>query len=57
VLCAAHLGRLRDAIAVEDDARIAFAAVPDPFGALSLLTPEERERVNAALTRRPHRAG
>jgi hypothetical protein len=57
VLCAAHLGRLRDAIAAEDDARIAFAAVPDPFGALSLLTPEERERVNAALTRRPHRAG
>jgi hypothetical protein len=48
---------LRDAIAAEDDARIAFAAVPDPFGALSLLTPEERERVNAALTRRPHRAG
>jgi hypothetical protein len=56
VMCAAHLARLRDAIAAEDDARIAFAAVPDPFGALSLLTPEERERVDVALERRPHRA-
>jgi hypothetical protein len=55
VMCAAHLARLRDAIAAEDDARIAFAAVPDPFGALGLLTPEERERVDAALERRPHR--
>jgi hypothetical protein len=57
VLCAAHLARLRDAIAAGDDARIAFAAVPDPFGALSRLTPEERERVDAALARRPHRPG
>jgi len=57
VLCAAHLARLRDAIAADDDARIAFAAVPDPFGARRLLTPEESERVDAALARRPHRPG
>ena len=30
VLRAAHLARLREAIAAGDDARIAFAAVPDP---------------------------
>ena len=41
VLRAAHLARLREALADGDDARIAFAAVPDPYGALSLLTPEE----------------
>lgn len=57
VLCAAHLARLREAIAANDDARIAFAAVPDPFGALSLLTPEERERVDAALARQPNDPG
>ena len=57
VLRAAHLARLREALAAGDDARIAFAAVPDPYGALSLLTPEERERVDGALERRPHRAG
>ena len=34
VMRAAHLARLREAIADEDEARIAFAAVPDPFGAL-----------------------
>ena len=28
-------------------------AVPDPYGALSLLAPEEMERVNSALARRP----
>ena len=57
VLCAAHLARLREAIAADDDARISFAAVPDPFGARRLLTPEESERVDAALARRPHRVG
>jgi hypothetical protein len=56
VLRAAHLARLREALADGDEARIAFAAVPDPYGALSLLTPEEMERVNSALARRPHRA-
>jgi hypothetical protein len=57
VLRAAHLARLRETLAGGDEARIAFAAVPDPYGALSLLTPEERERVESALERRPHRAG
>jgi hypothetical protein len=57
VLRAAHLARLREALADGDEARVAFAAVPDPYGALSLLTPEERERVNSALASRPHRAG
>jgi hypothetical protein len=49
VLRAAHLARLREALADGDDARVAFAALPDPYGALSLLTPEESERVDAAL--------
>jgi hypothetical protein len=57
VLRAAHLARLREALADGDEARVAFAAVPDPYGALSLLTPEERARVESALERRPHRAG
>jgi hypothetical protein len=56
ILRAAHLTRLQEALADGDEARIAFAAVPDPYGALSLLTPEEMERVNSALARRPHRA-
>jgi hypothetical protein len=57
VLRAAHLARLREAIAAGDDARIAFAAFPDPYDARRLLTPEEVERVDAAFSRRPHRAG
>ena len=57
VLRAAHLARLREALADGDEARIAFAAVPDPYGALSLLTRDEMERVNNALARRPHRSG
>jgi hypothetical protein len=57
VLCAAHLARLREALADGDEARIAFAAVPDPFGARRLLTPEESDRVDAALARRPHHQG
>lgn len=57
VLRAAHLARLREALADGDEARVAFAAVPDPYGALGLLTPEERERVESALERRPDRAG
>src|SRR5215212_5969109 len=55
VLRAAHLARLREALEDGGDARIAFAAVPDPYGALNLLAPEERERVDAALERRPDR--
>ena len=48
VLRAAHVARLRDAIAADDDARIASAAVPDPYGALQVLAPEERQRVENA---------
>ena len=56
VLRVAHLARLREAIATDNDARIRSAAMPDPYGACSLLTPEENNRVEQALTRRPHRA-
>ena len=49
VLRAAHLARLREALASDHDARIAGAANPDPYGARALLTPEERERVERAL--------
>jgi hypothetical protein len=57
VLRTAHLARLREAIAADDDARICSAAMPDPYGARGLLTPEENRRVDQALTHRPHRPG
>jgi hypothetical protein len=57
VLRAAHLARLREAITAGDDTRIAFAAIPDPFGARRLLTADESERVDAALARQPQRSG
>jgi serine/threonine protein kinase len=41
VLRAAHLERLREALASSDDARIAAAADPDPFLVRQLLTEEE----------------
>jgi hypothetical protein len=50
VLRAAHLARLREAIATGDDARIASAADPDPYGVRGLLLPEEAPRVARALT-------
>jgi hypothetical protein len=50
VLRAAHLARLREALASGNEARIASAAIPDPFDARSLLSPEEGERVQAAVT-------
>jgi hypothetical protein len=52
VLRAAHLGRLREAIASDDDASIASAAVPDTYGAISLLTADERARVAEVLSTR-----
>jgi hypothetical protein len=52
VLRAAHLSRLREAIAANDDARIASAADPDPYGVRRHLTSAEAERVAQALTRR-----
>ena len=50
VLRAAHVARLREALATGSDAQIASAAVPDPYDARLLLTPPEAERVDAALT-------
>ena len=55
VLRAAHLARLREAIAADDDARIALAADPDPYDTLPLLSEEESDRVRAALERIPPR--
>jgi hypothetical protein len=57
VLRAAHLGRLLEAISSGDDARIASAADPDPYGALPLLASHERERVADALAARRGPAG
>ena len=49
VLRAAHLARLREALATGNVARIVSAAIPDPYGARSLLSPDETERVDRAL--------
>jgi hypothetical protein len=46
-LRAAHLARLREALATNDSARIAAAATPDPHDARSLLTADEAARVAA----------
>ncbi len=54
VLRAAHLARLREAIATDDDARIASATIPDPYDARLLLTPDEEERVQTAVARGRH---
>ena len=45
VLRAAHLARLRDALGSGDPAEIAAAAWPDPYGAIDLLTDDERSVV------------
>ncbi len=47
-LRAAALARLREALASGDPAVIRAAAHPDPFGALALLTDEERRAVQSA---------
>lgn len=51
VLRAAHLERLREAIASGGESNIAAAADPDPFLVRELLTPEEAALVAAVLTR------
>ncbi len=51
VLRAAHLERLREALASGDDARIAAAADPDPFLVLQLLAEQEATRVMIVLER------
>lgn len=55
VLRAAHLGRLRDALASDDAAAIAAASDPDPFDALSRLSAVERDRVEHAQRLRGRR--
>jgi hypothetical protein len=50
VLRAAHLARLREALASGNEARISSAAIPDPYGATTLLSPEENQRVDRALS-------
>ncbi|MFT4037824.1 MAG: phosphotransferase [Thermomicrobiales bacterium] len=57
VLRAAHLERLREALATGEDSRIAAAADPDPFAARDLLTPEEAAKATAALARVRARPG
>jgi hypothetical protein len=49
VFRAAHLARLREALASDDPTAIAAAARPDPYGALARLTEEQRARVWQAL--------
>ncbi|MDQ2653083.1 MAG: phosphotransferase [Chloroflexota bacterium] len=51
VLRAAHLERLREALASGDDARIAAAADPDPFLVRQLLADEEAAHVAIVLGR------
>lgn len=46
-----YLRQLRLAMAAGDDAAIAAATGPDPFGSLGRLTPEERAHVNVVLRR------
>jgi hypothetical protein len=55
VLQAAHLARLREAIAAGDDRRIASAAEPDPYGARLLLAVDEQQRVQLAIDHMRHR--
>jgi hypothetical protein len=55
VLRAAHLARLREALATDNDARIASAADPDPYDALRLLHADERQRVDDARSAVGHR--
>lgn len=51
VLQAAHLSRLREALATGVDAAIVSAADPDPYGVRGLLTANEREQVAGAISR------
>jgi hypothetical protein len=57
LLRAAHLARLRDALALDDDDAIAHAAAPDPYGAVSRLPGEQQARVATALRRSRRRGG
>lgn len=52
MLRAAHVARLREAIAAGDAFAIAAAADPDPYGAVASLSPIQRDAVQRALSRR-----
>ena len=54
---AAHLARLRDAIALGDDDAIAHAATPDPYGVVARLPGELQARVTTALRRTKRTTG
>ncbi len=51
VLRAAQFARLREAIASNDDAGIVSTAYPDPYGVLVMLAPDDRARVERAISR------
>ncbi|HET7095658.1 MAG TPA: hypothetical protein VFI22_19355, partial [Thermomicrobiales bacterium] len=51
LLRAAHLARLRDALALDDEAAIAYAASPDPYGVVARLPADQQARVRQALRR------
>jgi hypothetical protein len=53
VLRAAQVTRLREAISSGDDAAIAAAASPDPYGAVAALPAPQRARVELALQGQP----
>ena len=46
---AAHRSRVREALKTGDDKKIAGAALPDLYGAISTLEPVERDRVQRAI--------
>ncbi len=52
MLRAAHVSRLREAIASGNDTAIATAAVPDPYGVVATLTGDQRDRVTRAVAAR-----
>jgi len=56
ILRTAHLARLQEALQSDDDAAIAAAARPDPYGALAQLSAAQRVRVEQALRERQPQA-
>jgi hypothetical protein len=52
VIQMAHMRRIQSAIARDNDEAIVIVAVPDPYGALDMLTEEERDRVALAIRNR-----
>lgn len=52
IIRAAHVRRLRAALTRGDDAAIAMAADPDPYGAVATLEPDEQLRIDRALQTR-----